>query len=1307
MIHSLPALARNTHPAAPFPQQPLYPQLPLPHSASNPAYHHYPAAPGQSAAVTQYSGAQPYGPGAVSQPYAPQPAVQSWARPQATYNQPPQLLETASKDEDPVYGPLGRARGKITRGLRGDEEISPDLVAKLSTSATVQDPYAPPISASPAFRCCNVTKRTPLPDALHQELNSVYTSDQHFYTDKHLTAKMGLFEDIERAWFTVDNKLFLWDYGDGRDFSRYDEQADTIQAVGLIKARKDVFVDDITHVLVICTATKATLLGLSRSLQSREISLYHTNLTAETPTIMIDIKGTDEGRIFALGANKDLYELDYAAESSWLFGSSTSVRLNNKTGGGVSNWVPSLVTSKVKDGIESFTVDPRQNRVFALHTAGEVDFYDVSSGRFDLRSRYSRLKHDFKLHAQGPNTSGPGPAIVSISAVTGTESSRVCLVAVASTGARAYFSSQPFSPFPIRAAPPLHPGLPVSEQSIYSSGTYIAAQYDANAPLSQTYLTFTVPQSGRQSAWRENHELSEPAVFQEWTVTETIPSQVWSVVELAGNDPRNSAPSLRTPEGIAFSALPRQAESGPRGYLILATSGLFWVEQPRPVDMLRADLEAERDVAINTVRTVFGKTQLSAMALLLGSTPDHKHPDLLSSISTILLTSGDPIVKDTTGGKAIIYSARHDGLALSIARYLRPIWGSKVTSPLAGGRQVLGVQETVLNSVQANLQRLREYMEDHPFQRYQVDGEAKLAWDQEELSFHGLNVLLKQAVEAISFVLLLQDYKISDIIAKCDGPTQIALSGLTFESLIASLEGRDVARKLVTSLIEQQIGQELGIDTLSEILQQRCGSFIQPGDVVQYKAEESMRRAESSRDPQEVADSLAESLRLFTRAASSIPIPRLQEVASRYRAINFTLGAIDLALCTATELDSQNKAQDFVRDGEHPNDPRKAFFDARQECYAEIIKALQSVDERLDQAVAAGDPAGATQNRNDAYARAIASDDELFHFYLYDWHVERGLQEQLLEFDTPYIEKYLKITISNVADRRDLLWKFYARREQYLPAAEALSELATRSNTMTLHDRLYYLAQALTSAKSAASLGYEDVEFTSRLQEQIDVAQVQTEVLRSVETHPEMSSEEKHDVLAVLNEGLLQLDELYQNYARPLRLYEAILLILKTADTRVDDVCDAVWRQLLSNAGAAGGSAGVGEVTKSLGRRFFPSEAAPLDIIVPAVYGEASGFPGQPGWASIALLDAGVSLRDLWEAVIALYETSDDDDREYYAEQASVIAERWMDKKDEIPAAEVERFASAYVLRANGALDNVRRDVRDRLVAAKQIAVTY
>jgi nuclear pore complex protein Nup155 len=78
---------------------------------------------------------------------------------------------------------------------------------------------------------------------------------------------------------------------------------------------------------------------------------------------------------------------------------------------------------------------------------------------------------------------------------------------------------------------------------------------------------------------------------------------------------------------------------------------------------------------------------------------------------------------------------------------------------------------------------------------------------------------------------------------------------------------------------------------------------------------------------------------------------------------------------------------------------------------------------------------------------------------------------------------------------------------------------------MSLNDRMYYLAQALTSAKSAASLGSEDVEFTSSLQERIDVAQVQTEVGRAIAGHKEMAADEKNESLKQLDSRLLGLDE--------------------------------------------------------------------------------------------------------------------------------------------------------------------------------------
>lgn len=155
---------------------------------------------------------------------------------------------------------------------------------------------------------------------------------------------MGLFEDLERAWFTVDNKLFLWNYNDGRDFNRYDEQPDTIQSVAVVRPRKDVFQDHITHLLIICTSTKVTLFGLGKSAQG-DLDLYSTGLTADTPTTMISIAGTGTGRIFALGANRDMYEFEYASETGWLFGASSRLSVHNRTSGALANWVPSFLSS--------------------------------------------------------------------------------------------------------------------------------------------------------------------------------------------------------------------------------------------------------------------------------------------------------------------------------------------------------------------------------------------------------------------------------------------------------------------------------------------------------------------------------------------------------------------------------------------------------------------------------------------------------------------------------------------------------------------------------------------------------------------------------------------------------------------------------------------------------------------------------------------------------------------------------------------------------------------------------------------------
>ena len=77
------------------------------------------------------------------------------------------------------------------------------------------------------------------------------------------------------------------------------------------------------------------------------------------------------------------------------------------------------------------------------------------------------------------------------------------------------------------------------------------------------------------------------------------------------------------------------------------------------------------------------------------------------------------------------------------------------------------------------------------------------------------------------------------------------------------------------------------------------------------------------------------------------------------------------------------------------------------------------------------------------------------------------------------------------------------------------------------------------------------------------------------------------------------------------------------------------------------------ELVKDLCGKYFPSEAAPLgkqfksgtelryaDIVLPIVYTDAAVMAASTpaGWASEALLEGGVPLRECWEAVMGLHD---------------------------------------------------------------------
>src|SRR5437762_12795435 len=90
--------------------------------------------------------------------------------------------------------------------------------------------------------------------------------------ETQLTTQMGLFPEIQRAYITVDNRLYLWNYLNGyplfvsnlirsEDFQSFSDSSQTLLAVRLIPPRPGVFLPSITYLLALCTSSTFFLLG--------------------------------------------------------------------------------------------------------------------------------------------------------------------------------------------------------------------------------------------------------------------------------------------------------------------------------------------------------------------------------------------------------------------------------------------------------------------------------------------------------------------------------------------------------------------------------------------------------------------------------------------------------------------------------------------------------------------------------------------------------------------------------------------------------------------------------------------------------------------------------------------------------------------------------------------------------------------------------------------------------------------------------------------------------------------------------------
>ncbi|KAJ2809970.1 hypothetical protein H4S07_002949 [Coemansia furcata] len=1103
------------------------------------------------------------------------------------------------------------------------------------------------------------------------------------------------------------------------------------------------------------------LAGMRGSGSGGEVTLYATQISVPADGVaMTSMCGTSDGRVFMSGNDGALYEFAYQSEDGWLTKKAKKINLTSTI---ASYFVPTFLTAKHDTAALSMVVDD-QRRLLYVHlqdASVKVFWLGADGTEFVLTHHHKSIGTSAALlcpqFSEGPTEGGAKFEIASIHVIPLGESRTLGLVAITSGGCRLYFSTvkrtqryyeasalaaqaaeqQPecFDLVHVRLPPDLQPAMVRSMQNFaprQALNVHTAFYGNGTALLAHT--------------WNEDHDSivgvapacaqilarisRQPrATLAEHASSARVEGRTWAIAE------------IDTVSAGGLNDLASVSSTPTRSFAVLTNAGVSILEKQRPVDMLRTLLArpALQDSQLKEFISAYGLSETCAMCFTILCADDYSHHTMsmqvLNAARRILFEYGgvprcaEPVAAgfgagDVAAGPTILLSGRHNGLAMYLARTLQAVWGRPATVSKTERVNVtrlhIGIPTSDLFDVQERLRRLQHFINNNqrfvpdqlnqmpvqPSDSARPSADIASCWQAESSSLAALYELLVRSSEVISFLCLLADFNlpvISDGIAEAQ---RTVLAGIPFNQLAASESGRVACKELILALINSQLKQHVSIDSVSDVLSKRCSTIFSSSDVALYKALEYLKLAAEAEEGAESVNLANEALALLTGIAATLSAKQVREICDQFEALGQYTAVASLSLACASESDPSNDALAFWSDGAPENDSREAVYRKRMECYKCVIELL---DKRR------------TSVLNAKSLAQLPSNDALFQFALYDWLLDNDQSALLFQMRAPFVEKYLSLE-PRTLEKCDMLWHFYIHEGQFGKASIVQRELAGSGRDdfeMDLARRIEYLSLSIGNSKIAIDavrggkarvtreLLSEEEEINElatllrECEDQLEIAQVQMEIqqqLRALGGHETPAR--------ALDRRLFTVTELYERFAEPLRLWDAMLLILKASNHDDAQMVEEIWmtilRTVLDDAQRTGLMAVASKVSR-LGARLYPSAAAfPLPLIAGVLVELAQERPDEyvRGYVGDTLVHANVPHWAVFEALNTLYIRNAAGAQKAMAEflvrEIAALTTAWMDSahgasadsaspspdEDSMPVMAVDEALSQYIINA-------------------------
>ena len=524
--------------------------------------------------------------------------------------------------------------------------------------------------------------------------------------------QVGLMPEIGRAWAVSEHRLYLWDYlaSDAANVLTYDEMADPIVAVGLVAPKTAVFVEAITHVLVICTPLLIRLVGVGLGPSAdgtRPITLYETERQVATEGVsMVSIASTPGGRIFLTGADGSIRELDYTLAAGWF---SAKCTLKSLQSGPPAHSAVAWF-GKRASGAPSFTVlltvDAPRKLVYACTNGGNLQAFSYgddterSVGRLTPHGRITNVAHEASAAwaRRWPQTSPPSAdsfGIVALDVVSETEgASAFGLIATTLNGARLYFALPYAHSSTLRLVHVRAPPIPaLSAPASGSRSVFPSLQMPT---LQRVTTALSLGNSGLIAADAEGK------VF---LATLNAGATRSAIAQKSAQAPLDELADWMHIDATVHAIAPLPSPASSPQALLLTTQAAFVLARRTPADMLQAVLEhggADNPEANAFVQSC-GDLEGAALALAIASNVETE-PAVRAQARTLFYACTSR------------YARLQHALALHLGRVLQPVLEKTVCPPPAPGAPTAAnlastVHEDVLASTHRALDGLKTFLD--------------------------------------------------------------------------------------------------------------------------------------------------------------------------------------------------------------------------------------------------------------------------------------------------------------------------------------------------------------------------------------------------------------------------------------------------------------------------------------------------------------------------------------------------------------------------------------------------------------------